>query len=53
MLVQSAPEAAAALLQDAQKDVVTRWKLYEHWANMPGAGMPGLQANQPSEGAQV
>jgi pyruvate-ferredoxin/flavodoxin oxidoreductase len=39
MLVQSAPEAAALLLIDAQKDVVTRWKLYEHWASMPGAAL--------------
>jgi pyruvate-ferredoxin/flavodoxin oxidoreductase len=47
MLVQSAPEAAALLLADAQKDVVTRWKLYEHWA-----GMPGPASNPAAEGAQ-
>jgi pyruvate-ferredoxin/flavodoxin oxidoreductase len=35
MLVQSNPEAAALLLADAEKDVATRWKLYEHWAAMP------------------
>ncbi len=37
MLVGSAPEAAALLLADAQKDVATRWKIYEHWASMPGS----------------
>ena len=41
MLVQSAQEAAAALLVDAQKDVDTRWKLYEHWAAMQGANPSG------------
>ncbi len=33
MLARSAPEAAALLLIEAQKDVVNRWKLYEHWAS--------------------
>ena len=37
MLVHSDPEAAALLLAEAQSDVATRWKLYEHWAAMPGA----------------
>ena len=32
MLVRSAPEAAALLLTEAQRDVNLRWKLYEHWA---------------------
>jgi pyruvate-ferredoxin/flavodoxin oxidoreductase len=43
MLVQSDPEAAALLLSDAANDVATRWKLYEHWANMPGAVREGAQ----------
>jgi pyruvate-ferredoxin/flavodoxin oxidoreductase len=45
MLTQSAPEAAALLLADAQKDVVTRWKLYEYWASMPGSASEGTQAS--------
>ena len=35
MLTRSAPEMAAMLLTEAQNDVKLRWKLYEHWANMP------------------
>jgi pyruvate-ferredoxin/flavodoxin oxidoreductase len=35
MLAHSSPETAAMLLVEAQKDVDIRWKLYEHWANMP------------------
>jgi pyruvate-ferredoxin/flavodoxin oxidoreductase len=34
MLKQSAPEAAAELLKEAQADVLSRWKVYEHMANM-------------------
>jgi pyruvate-ferredoxin/flavodoxin oxidoreductase len=34
MLVHSAPEAAALLLTEAQKDVNLRWKMYEHWASL-------------------
>jgi len=34
MLVHSAPETAALLLTEAQKDVALRWKMYEHWAGM-------------------
>jgi pyruvate-ferredoxin/flavodoxin oxidoreductase len=34
MLVHSAPETAAMLLTEAQKDVNLRWKLYEHWASL-------------------
>jgi pyruvate-ferredoxin/flavodoxin oxidoreductase len=37
MLVQSQPEAAKRLLDLAQKDVVARWKRYEHLAALPGA----------------
>ena len=33
MLARSAPEAAALLLVEAQKDVANRWKIYEHWAS--------------------
>jgi pyruvate-ferredoxin/flavodoxin oxidoreductase len=32
------PEMAAKLLIDAQADVNRRWKLYEHWAAIPGPG---------------
>ncbi len=38
MLVQSNPEAARQLLSQAQEEVNTRWKLYEHLASMPGSG---------------
>ena len=48
MLAQSAPEAAALLLHEAQQDVATRWKLYEHWASMPAPAV-----NSPSEGAHL
>ena len=48
MLAQSEPEAAALLLADAQKDVETRWKLYEHWAALPSS-MPAGGA----EGARI
>ncbi len=34
MLVRSAPETAALLLTEAQRDVNLRWKLYEHWASL-------------------
>ena len=32
MLVKSNPEAAKALLKEAQRDVMERWRLYEHMA---------------------
>jgi pyruvate-ferredoxin/flavodoxin oxidoreductase len=35
VLVHSSPETAALLLGEAQSDVDLRWKLYQHWANMP------------------
>jgi pyruvate-ferredoxin/flavodoxin oxidoreductase len=38
MLVHSKPEAASELLKMAQEAVQSRWKLYEHWASMPGDG---------------
>jgi pyruvate-ferredoxin/flavodoxin oxidoreductase len=36
MLVRSDPAAAKALAETAQTEVAARWKLYEHWAAMPG-----------------
>jgi len=39
MLVQSQPEVAAVLLQEAQRDVQLRRKLYEHWASLPGVAV--------------
>jgi pyruvate-ferredoxin/flavodoxin oxidoreductase len=38
MLARSKPDQARWLLQLAQEDVRTRWKLYEHWAAMPVDG---------------
>ncbi|HEX7549120.1 MAG TPA: pyruvate:ferredoxin (flavodoxin) oxidoreductase, partial [Candidatus Methylomirabilis sp.] len=38
MLTHSDPEAAKRLLQIAQEEVSARWRLYEHWAAMPGTG---------------
>ena len=39
------PETAALLLIEAQSDVDLRWKLYQHWANIPyGAGSETKQA---------
>jgi pyruvate-ferredoxin/flavodoxin oxidoreductase len=38
MLAHSNPTAAQALLDLAQEDVRVRWRLYEHWANMPVDG---------------
>ena len=35
MLLNSNPEAAKDLLKRSQKDILKRWKLYEHMANMP------------------
>jgi pyruvate-ferredoxin/flavodoxin oxidoreductase len=40
MLAHSQPEAARRLLEQAQEDVVRRWKLYEHWAAQAGNGAP-------------
>jgi pyruvate-ferredoxin/flavodoxin oxidoreductase len=34
MLAHSDPAAAKELLEEAQQDVLTRWRLYEHWAKM-------------------
>ena len=38
MLVKSNPEHAKALLDLAQQDTTSRWKLYENWAHMPVNG---------------
>ncbi len=38
MLAHSDPEAARKLLQEAQEDVKSRWRLYENWAEMSLAG---------------
>jgi pyruvate-ferredoxin/flavodoxin oxidoreductase len=35
MLAHSHPEAARRLLQEAQDDVLTRWRVYEQWASAP------------------
>jgi pyruvate-ferredoxin/flavodoxin oxidoreductase len=40
MLKHSNPEAAAVLLKEAQEDVLKRWKVYEHWATLPGGPSP-------------
>jgi pyruvate-ferredoxin/flavodoxin oxidoreductase len=41
MLAHSDPEAARRLLDEAQRDVTERFRLYEHWAAMPPAGENG------------
>jgi pyruvate-ferredoxin/flavodoxin oxidoreductase len=41
MLVRSNPEAARRLLEQAQRDAQTRFKLYEHMAAMPGNSKEG------------
>jgi pyruvate-ferredoxin/flavodoxin oxidoreductase len=44
ILVHYAPETAALLLAEAQRDVELRWKLYQHWASVPYSSAKGLQA---------
>ncbi len=41
MLAHSDPAAARRLLAEAEADIAARWRLYEHWAAMPGAPPPG------------
>jgi pyruvate-ferredoxin/flavodoxin oxidoreductase len=41
MLAQSDPAAAAALLEEAEKDIRARRKLYEHWASLAVANDDG------------
>ena len=38
MLAKSDPEHAKKLLELAQGDVASRWKLYDYWAHMPANG---------------
>jgi len=47
MLTKSKPEQAQALLQTAQHDVDTRWKLYEYLASRPLEGAPGKATQSP------
>ncbi|HYL82330.1 MAG TPA: pyruvate:ferredoxin (flavodoxin) oxidoreductase, partial [Candidatus Acidoferrum sp.] len=44
MLNRSDPAAAKRLLETAQAEVTARWRLYEHWAAMPGNGKPEEKA---------
>ena len=39
MLTKSNPEEAKRLLELAQNDVTERFKIYQHWAAMPAAGV--------------
>ena len=45
-LRQSHPEMAKKLLEEAQQDVVNRWKKYEALASMPTEGK-AVSARQP------
>jgi pyruvate-ferredoxin/flavodoxin oxidoreductase len=47
MLAKSNPEEAHRLLKLAQQDVLGRWKLYEHMANMPVNGAKTEQEVKP------
>ena len=40
MLAHSDPEAARRLLEEAQQDVLTRWRVYEQWAAAPPEESP-------------
>jgi pyruvate-ferredoxin/flavodoxin oxidoreductase len=53
MLRHIHPEAAAELLREAQDDVLKRWRLYEHMANMSFAALekPGDKAQGQAKGA--
>jgi hypothetical protein len=47
MLVHSDPKAAGELLVEAQEDVRTRWRMYEHMAAMKVSPIEALShANQ-------
>jgi len=48
MLRQSNPKAAEELLKEAQQDVADRWKVYEHWSQMPFEGVKATE-NKPAE----
>jgi pyruvate-ferredoxin/flavodoxin oxidoreductase len=43
MLAHSDPETARRLLEEAQQDVLARWRLYEQWAAL-SAGQPAPEA---------
>jgi pyruvate-ferredoxin/flavodoxin oxidoreductase len=48
MLVHSDPAAARALLAQAETDVATRWRLYQHWAALTdGATNGGPKEEHP------
>jgi pyruvate-ferredoxin/flavodoxin oxidoreductase len=51
MLAHSDPHAAKALLQTAQEEATSRWRLYEHWAAMPmkAASVQTPQPDAPAE----
>jgi pyruvate-ferredoxin/flavodoxin oxidoreductase len=51
MLAKSYPEAARRLLEEAQEDVTTRWKLYDYWAHMPVTVGQALSPVKPAEQA--
>ena len=40
MLVKSNPEHAKELLKQAEEDVASRWRLYEHMSHQSGNGVP-------------
>jgi pyruvate-ferredoxin/flavodoxin oxidoreductase len=44
MLAHSHPDTARRLLADAQREVLARWRLYEHWASMPLEAPPAAEA---------
>jgi pyruvate-ferredoxin/flavodoxin oxidoreductase len=50
MLKHSDPPAAKALLERATADVAARWRLYEHWASMPGNGSGGSTPEEARHG---
>jgi len=53
MLVKSNPDEAHHLLEEAQKDVLDRWRIYENMVHMPmngtPPGTPGAPAAKPAQ----
>jgi len=47
VLRQTNPELAEKLLEEARRDVLNRWKMYEAWAKQPPAGKTGPPAETP------
>jgi len=47
MLAKSHPEQAKKLLELAQEDVSSHWRIYDHWAHLPVYGAP--QTEEMSE----